>query len=94
MPEFATFTSDEAKRRFDLTRRALSQCTFLPGSAHKRFARQVAQQPLETVSEKQRQHVIRLAWRYRRQMPLELIPTKGEIEGLDAPQTSTLEQVP
>lgn len=84
MPEPAQFASREAMRRFDLMRTALSHCTFLPGSPPKRFARQVAQMPLENVTEGQRRHVIRLAYRYRRQMPRDLVPSKDAIEALDA----------
>lgn len=68
----------------DRMRLALGQCTFLPGSSHKRFARQVSQMYLDKITEKQWRHVIRLAWRYRRQMPAELIPSKDAVEALDA----------
>jgi hypothetical protein len=71
-------------RRFDLMRTALAQCTFPPGSPPKRFARQVSQMPLENISEGQRRHVIRLAYRFRRQMPRDLVPSKDAVEALDA----------
>jgi hypothetical protein len=45
--------------------RALGACTFLPGSAHKRFARSVANLQADQLTEAQRRHVIRPAWRYR-----------------------------
>jgi ABC-type phosphonate transport system ATPase subunit len=69
---------------FDRMRHALGRCTFLPGSAHKRFARQVSAMPLEKITEAQRRHVIRLAWRYRRQMPRDLVPSKDAVEAMDA----------
>lgn len=69
---------------FDRMRRALGECTFLPASSHKRFARQVSQMPLENITEKQRRHVIRLAWRYRRQMPPDLVPSKDAVEAMDS----------
>jgi hypothetical protein len=75
----------------DRMRRALGECTFLPGSSHKRFARQVAAMRLEAISEKQWRHVIRLAWRYRRQMPRELVPSKDAVEACDrGPAASVL----
>ena len=40
--------------------------------------------PLENVTEGQRRHVIRLAYRFRRQMPRDLVPSKDAIEALDA----------
>jgi hypothetical protein len=67
----------------DRMRRALGECTFLPGISHKRFARQVAAMRLEAISEKQWRHVIRLAWRYRRQMPPDLVPSKDAVEACD-----------
>ena len=92
MPEPAKFASAEALPRFDRMRTALSQCSFLPGSAPKRFARQVSQMPLENISEGQRRHVIRLAYRYRRQMPRDLVPSKDAIEALDAAWNAMLEE--
>jgi hypothetical protein len=67
----------------DRMRKALGECTFLPASSHKRFARQVAAMYLDRITEKQWRHVIRLAWRYRRQMPTDLIPSKDAVEALD-----------
>ena len=40
--------------------------------------------PLEKITEGQRRHVIRLAYRFRRQMPNDLVPSKDAIEALDA----------
>lgn len=68
----------------DRMRLALAECTFLPASSHKRFARQVGQMHLDKITEKQWRHVIRLAWRYRRQMPLDLVPSKDAVAALDA----------
>jgi hypothetical protein len=73
----------------DQMRKALGQCTFPPATAQKRFARQVAAMYLDKITEKQWRYVIRLAWRYRRQMPPDLVPSKDAIEALDgawAPQ--------
>ena len=57
------------------TRRdALRNVTFPMGSRHKSFARSVAETPPEALSPKQRQHITRLTWRYRRQMPAHLVP--------------------
>jgi hypothetical protein len=68
----------------DRMRLALCRCTFLPGSAHKRFARDIAHMQLDKITEAQWRHVIRLAWRYRRQMPRDLIPSKDAVEAMDA----------
>ena len=68
----------------DRMRLALANCTFLPASSHKRFARQVGQMHLHMITEKQWRHVIRLAWRYRRQMPLDLVPSKDAVDALDS----------
>lgn len=67
----------------DEMRAALVQCAFLPGHPHKRFARQVAAMPLDKITEAQRRHIIRLAWRYRRSMPARLVPRKDAVEALD-----------
>jgi hypothetical protein len=68
--------------RYDAMRRALGQCTFLPGSSHKRFARDI--QYAVTLTEAQRRHLIRLCWRYRRQIPMHLMPSKDAVAELDA----------
>jgi hypothetical protein len=39
--------------------------------------------PYEAITEKQWRHVIRLAWRYRRQMPSHLVPSKDAVQALD-----------
>lgn len=63
-------------------RKALAQCTFLPGSAHKRFARDLPH--AKELTEAQVRHLIRLCWRYRRQMPADLVPSKDAVTELDA----------
>lgn len=70
--------------KLDRMRKALGQCTFLPGHPHKRFARQINQVPVENLTERQRRHLIRLAWRYRRQMPRDLVPSKDGVEAMDS----------
>lgn len=65
-------------------RKALARCTFLPGSPHKRFARDLAAAIDPVLTEAQRRHLIRLCWRYRRQMPAHLVPSKDAVEALDA----------
>ena len=56
--------------------KALSCATFLPGSAHKRFARNMGfhaeHMPEKALTPKQAAHLVRLAWRYRRQIPAHL----------------------
>jgi hypothetical protein len=60
---------------------ALSNCTFLPASHDKRFARDIAH--LATagldLSERQSAHLFRLAGKYRRQMPAGLVPVERPI---------------
>jgi hypothetical protein len=57
--------------------RALQHVSILPGHPHKGFIRRVAgqiEQSGQPLSARQEQHVLRLAWRYRRQMPAHLVP--------------------
>ena len=70
--------------KIDRMRAALAQCTMLPGSSHKRFARNLAAMYLDKITEKQVRHLIRLAWRYRRQIPFDLVPSKDVIDALDS----------
>jgi hypothetical protein len=69
---------------FDRMRAALGQCTFLPASSDKRFAHSVATMPADKITERQKRHVIRLAWKYRRQMPADLVPSKDAVRAMDA----------
>lgn len=72
------------RNTFDRMRAALGQCTFLPASSDKRFARSVATMPADKITERQKRHVIRLAWKYRRQMPADLVPSKDAVRAMDA----------
>lgn len=58
--------------------RALEDVTFFPGTAAKRFAREINQQitSLNAITNKQSLYVAQLAWRFRRQMPRNLVPEK------------------
>ncbi len=55
---------------------AFQRVTFLPGCSHKRFVRdmhtQMRRDPEKALTPKQAEHLVRLAWRYRRQMPANL----------------------
>ncbi len=57
---------------------ALGRVTYLPGIPAKRFARNMAaiaeHRPDLDLSEKQNAYMQRLAWRYRRQIPADLVP--------------------
>lgn len=75
---------NEPGGKIDRMRKALVECTFLPGSSHKRFARQLSQMYLDKITPKQERHLIRLAWRYRRQMPAGLVPSKDAVQALDS----------
>jgi hypothetical protein len=68
----------------DRMRVALARVRFLPGHPNKRFARDVATVPIEKLTERQRRHIIRLAWRYRRQMPFDLVPSKDAVQAFDS----------
>lgn len=49
---------------------ALVRCTFLPGSWDKRFVRALGQHARDTpLSDKQREWLWKLVWKYRRQIP-------------------------
>ena len=69
---------------FDRMRKALGDCSFLPAHPDKRFARSVAMMPLDRITERQRRHVSRLAWKYRRTMPRDLVPSKDAVRAIDA----------
>ena len=63
--------------------RALAQCSFLPGSWDKRFAREMAARAATDLgfTERQRVHLLRLAHKYRRQMDtaiLEMVLDEAE----------------
>jgi hypothetical protein len=66
----------------DRVRLALARCTFLPASAHQRFSRHIGAMALAAITEAQWAHVMRLAWRYRRQMPSSLVPPHGLVKAL------------
>lgn len=58
--------------------RALGACGFPAGHPHKRFCRDMASlaahSPDKDLSDRQRAYMDHMAWRYRRQMPLSLVP--------------------
>ncbi|HUO23691.1 MAG TPA: hypothetical protein VMU59_14335 [Caulobacteraceae bacterium] len=59
---------------------ALGRCSFLPGSAEKRFCRDMAARaalaaPPE-LTERQAAYLERLCWRFRRQLPAHLVPSE------------------
>jgi hypothetical protein len=54
--------------------KALGRVSFPPGIASKRFVREMQSVPAEQVSPAQAAWIERLAWRYRRQLPKELVP--------------------
>lgn len=66
------------ERELDIIK-ALQFVTFTPGSAPKRFARDMDgrahRDPAAALSPKQSQYLECLAWRFRRQIPEKLIPT-------------------
>lgn len=69
---------------FDRMRKALGACRFLPASSDKRFARSVSTMPLDRITERQKRHVIRMAWKYRRSMPRDLVPSQDAVRAMDA----------
>ncbi len=55
--------------------RALLRVTMLPSQPDKRFVRNVCGKHPRDLTERQIEHVDRLAWRYRRQLPKDVAPT-------------------
>lgn len=59
---------------------ALGACSFLPGTAAKRFCRQMAEtarlSPGHEISDRQRHYMQMMAWRYRRQLPAHFVPAE------------------
>jgi hypothetical protein len=57
---------------------ALGRCNFLPAAAEKRFARAMAERaavsPAAPLSPLQAKYLGDLSWRFRRQMPADLVP--------------------
>ncbi len=66
----------EAGGWHDQMRQHLACCTFLPASSHKRFAGQLGRMHLAAITPRQWRYALRLAWRYRRQLPAELVPPR------------------
>lgn len=58
--------------------RALSKCSFLPGSADKRFVSDLLAK--HEFNERQRALVLRLVRKYRRQIPTEIIAQLGVVQ--------------
>lgn len=56
----------------------------MPAHPDKRFARSVSIMPLDRITERQKRHVIRLAWKYRRSMPRDLVPSQDAVRAIDA----------
>lgn len=55
--------------------RALASVSMIPGIGSKRFVREMQRVEVDApLSDKQRQYITSLAWRYRRQMPRSLVP--------------------
>jgi hypothetical protein len=74
------FTEKEHKQAL-----ALARCRFLPASPDKRFARDIvtlstadaaAERPVG-ITERQAEHLQRLCWKYRRQIPEDLVPASA-----------------
>lgn len=63
---------------------ALGLCSFLPASAEKRFARNMAflakATPERELTERQRYYLEIMAWRYRRQLPRHLVPAQKPLD--------------
>lgn len=62
----------------------LGNCSFLPGSSQKRFCRNMAEtarlSPEHEISLRQRHYMEIMAWRYRRQLPSDLIPASKPLD--------------
>lgn len=64
--------------------KALGGCSFLPGSSHKRFCRNMADiarlSPDKEISLRQRHMMELMAWRYRRQLNGDLVPQSKPLD--------------
>ena len=64
--------------------KALGGCSFLPGSSHKRFCRNMADiarlSPDKAISLRQRHMMELMAWRYRRQLNDDLVPQSKPLD--------------
>ncbi len=60
----------------DRVRLALGRCSFPLGTHANRFSRQVAAMPLGAISMRQWALVLRYAYRFRRQIPPDLVPAR------------------
>jgi hypothetical protein len=73
----------------------LGRLSFLPGSAQKRFARDIAfhaaTMPDKEISLRQRHYMELMAWRYRRQLPSRFVP---ETKPLNLPPKVKLPRKP
>lgn len=58
---------------------ALEKCSFLPGSFDKRFSRDIASavRANASLTPRQVETINRLAYKYRRQMPADLVPARS-----------------
>lgn len=64
-----------------LRAQSLERCSFPVGSTDKRFVRDMAARSRTanppTLTDRQAAYLTRLAWRYRRQMPRDLVPPEA-----------------
>ncbi len=70
----------------DLLRAALVRCRMLPGTTDKRAARKLVAAPLSSISARQWAYLLQMAWRYRAQMPAELVPPRELVPPLERRQ--------
>ncbi len=70
--------------------RALRQATMQPGSWDKRFVRDLCGKLPESFTEAQHRHIVRLAWKYRRQIGSTLSPAINPADPFADPRTGTL----
>jgi hypothetical protein len=59
--------------------RHLQACTMIPGCWDKRFVADTFQKDPAKLTENQRNQVRRLAYKYRRQMPAQLVPNRTNL---------------
>jgi hypothetical protein len=64
--------------------KALGCCSFPPATSQKRFARNMAflaeHDPRREISQRQRHYLELMAWRYRRQLPRDLVPLNKPLD--------------
>ena len=69
---------------------ALRKATMIPGSGDKLFVRVMSAMLPESLSEQQQRRLVRLTWKYRRQLPRPLVPDINPDDPFANPRTGAV----